>query len=60
MWVADTAGIAPEAELAYTSEKIKENFSNYSAWHFRTKLLPKLGPLTVSLLAEELNTVQQV
>lgn len=40
--VAGLAGASPESEFALTTAKINENFSNYSAWHYRTVLIPRM------------------
>eukprot|EP00741_Cyanophora_paradoxa_P025202 tig00000350_g24327.t1 len=58
----------PEDALAFTTKKINQNCSNYSAWHFRSKFYPqsmqKSSPkgdacLTPDVLKSELALVQQ-
>jgi geranylgeranyl transferase type-2 subunit alpha len=38
--VAHLAGASPGEELSFSRSKIDANFSNYSAWHYRSALLP--------------------
>eukprot|EP00611_Tribonema_gayanum_P030143 TRINITY_DN8291_c0_g1_i1.p1 TRINITY_DN8291_c0_g1~~TRINITY_DN8291_c0_g1_i1.p1 ORF type:complete len:415 (+),score=97.67 TRINITY_DN8291_c0_g1_i1:68-1312(+) len=63
-WVVEQAGLSAEEDFAFTTEKILENFSNYSAFHYRSKLLPAVAEArgaggVLSLVEQELEMVHQ-
>lgn len=63
-YVVAKAEVPTEKELDFCTEKIQNNFSNYSSWHLRSKLLPILyphetvvRPINEAILKEELQLV---
>ncbi|KAJ7313167.1 hypothetical protein JRQ81_004441 [Phrynocephalus forsythii] len=64
-FVVQRAQVLPEDELAFSDSLITRNFSNYSSWHYRSCLLPKLYPdpqqqgrINEEILLKELELVQ--
>ncbi|KAI9913256.1 hypothetical protein PsorP6_005844 [Peronosclerospora sorghi] len=55
--VCKLAGVSREDQFAFTTQKIEQNISNYSALHHRSITLP--DPLTVDVLLDEIALVQQ-
>ena len=57
-WLTGRMQLPAAESLAYTAQKLREDFSNYSAWHARTTLLPAAAtlpqvPTLAQMLAEE-------
>lgn len=42
--VCKLANLSVDDQIKFSDKKVKENFSNYSAWHYRSKLLPNSYP----------------
>ncbi|CAI5714103.1 unnamed protein product [Hyaloperonospora brassicae] len=55
--VCEMAGVSKTDQLAFTTKKIEQNFSNYSALHHRSIDLPE--PITADVLFSEIELVQQ-
>ncbi|KAG8455374.1 hypothetical protein GDO86_001535 [Hymenochirus boettgeri] len=64
-FVTRSSSVPVSEELDLTSNLIAKNFSNYSSWHYRSKLLPQINPdplrigrVTEQALLAELELVQ--
>ncbi|XP_065298688.1 geranylgeranyl transferase type-2 subunit alpha isoform X2 [Dermacentor albipictus] len=63
-FVCSHTKVTAEMELGFTMDRIAANFSNYSAWHYRSSLLPSVHPgsregtVQEDVLLEEYNLVQ--
>ncbi|GBO40565.1 Geranylgeranyl transferase type-2 subunit alpha, partial [Araneus ventricosus] len=62
--VSKKCNVSPEEELDYSTTLIETNFSNYSAWHYRSTLLPIVhydaskGSIKEDVLLKEFDLIQ--
>ncbi|XP_055952485.1 geranylgeranyl transferase type-2 subunit alpha-like [Argiope bruennichi] len=62
--VGKKCNVSPEQELNYSTRLIEANFSNYSAWHYRSTLLPVVhydsskGSVKEDVLLKEFDLIQ--
>lgn len=60
-FVIDHSSLSKLDELEFTYEKICTNFSNYSAWHYRSKLIEHLyyqNQIDADMFKKELNLIE--
>ena len=61
-FVIEAGQLSKLDELEFTYEKICSNFSNYSAWHYRSKLIETLyneNKIDADIFSKELNLIEQ-
>lgn len=62
--VVKKCNVSCEEELNYSTDLIENNFSNYSAWHYRSTLLPKIhfdaskGSIKEDVLLQEFELIK--
>ena len=57
-FVAQTGGILSQDEFNYSTEKIDENFSNYSAFHHRSVYIQRIGIAARDIVESEFEIIE--
>lgn len=56
--MVQTGGIESQEEFDFSTEKINENFSNYSAYHHRSVYIRKTGKLATDIVEAEFSMIE--